>query len=86
MKIRDTARGVPLPLDREDRHLLDFACRWLPFGGARSGDVLVEFGLTPAGYRARVAGLLSNPEIQAMVPSHIDLLRRSFGDARSSGH
>jgi hypothetical protein len=41
----------------EDRHILEHARRWLPYGGC-ADDVLVEFGLTPSGYYARLADIL----------------------------
>ncbi|MGW5385723.1 DUF3263 domain-containing protein [Nocardia sp. NPDC003963] len=52
----------------EDALILEFARRWLPYGGASSGDVLVEFGMTPAGYLARLRRVLDAPVSRRLDP------------------
>ncbi|MCQ4122558.1 DUF3263 domain-containing protein [Rhodococcus tibetensis] len=45
----------------EDARVIEFARRWLPYGGGNTGDLLVEFGMTPAGYLARLREILDGP-------------------------
>jgi hypothetical protein len=41
-------------MDSFDAAILEFARRWSPFGGPRSEDVLIEFGMTPEQYEEHV--------------------------------
>lgn len=50
--------SLPRNLDREDRAVLLFALRWLPFGGAPQDEVFVEFGMTACQFTERVADLI----------------------------
>ncbi|WP_016883737.1 MULTISPECIES: DUF3263 domain-containing protein [unclassified Rhodococcus (in: high G+C Gram-positive bacteria)] len=45
----------------EDAQVIEFARRWLPYGGGTTGDLLVEFGMTPACYVARLRKILAGP-------------------------
>ncbi len=45
----------------EDDRIVEFARRWLPYGGGSPGDLLVEFGMTPAGYLTRLGEILDSP-------------------------
>lgn len=40
------------------RYMLDFALRWLPYGGGHAGDILVHFGLTEHEFFSRLHNLL----------------------------
>ncbi|QTJ67155.1 DUF3263 domain-containing protein [Rhodococcus sp. ZPP] len=65
----------------EDSRILEFARRWLPYGGGNTGDLLVEFGMTPAGYIARLGEILDGPAGWHLDPQlRADL--RSFVDTR----
>ncbi|MGW5153744.1 DUF3263 domain-containing protein [Rhodococcus koreensis] len=47
-------------MTREDQDLLDFASQWLPYGGARREDILVNFGMTPAQFNMRIHRILTS--------------------------
>jgi uracil-DNA glycosylase len=53
----------------EDAQILEFARRWMPYGGGNSGDLLVEFGMTPAGYRDRLRRILNGPVGRRLEPA-----------------
>ena len=42
----------------EEQAMLEFARIWAPYGGARPGDILVEFGMSPARYYQNVTRIL----------------------------
>nr|WP_257792492.1 DUF3263 domain-containing protein [Rhodococcus oxybenzonivorans] len=44
--------------DAEEQAMLELARIWAPYGGARPGDILVEFGMSPATFYARVTRIL----------------------------
>lgn len=44
-------------MDPHDQELLEFAHRWEPFGGPSTGDILVNFGMTPSRFSARLKEL-----------------------------
>ncbi|MFC9833681.1 DUF3263 domain-containing protein [Rhodococcus sp. NPDC127530] len=46
-------------MTRQDQDLLDFASQWLPYGGARREDILVNFGMTPAQFNMRIHRILT---------------------------
>ncbi|MFF2107121.1 DUF3263 domain-containing protein [Rhodococcus koreensis] len=52
----------------EDAQILEFARRWLPYGGGNTGDLLVEFGLTPDGYISRLRRILDGPAVYQLDP------------------
>ncbi|MFI2478584.1 DUF3263 domain-containing protein [Nocardia xishanensis] len=56
------------PSTVEDEQNLEYARRWLPYGGGRPEDTLVEFGLTPCGYIARLAAILDSPAARTLDP------------------
>jgi len=76
-----TARAVPRRatgterISTEDRVMIDFARRWVPFGGPRAGDILVEYGLTPAVFAERVTRLLTAPRHLGLSTAETDALR-----------
>ncbi|MGW5301366.1 DUF3263 domain-containing protein [Rhodococcus aetherivorans] len=59
----------------EDRIMIDFARRWLPFGGPRQEDILVEFGLTPLVFAERVLKLLDAPRALGLPMPEVNALR-----------
>lgn len=61
----------------EDAQILEFARRWLPYGGGNSGDLLVEFGMTPACYVARLGKILDGPTARHLEP-HVRVRLREF--------
>ncbi|MEN0137378.1 MAG: hypothetical protein AAGC80_19670 [Rhodococcus sp. (in: high G+C Gram-positive bacteria)] len=74
----------------EDTRLVEFARRWLPYGGGNTGDLLVEFGMTPACYLARLRKILDGPvgrqldsqfrtELRAFVVARITTPPRTCG-------
>lgn len=52
----------------DDTRIIEFARRWLPYGGGNTGDLLVEFGMTPACYIARLGKILDSPAVQRLDP------------------
>ncbi|MDV6264616.1 hypothetical protein [Rhodococcoides yunnanense] len=38
--------------------LIDFAVRWIPYGGAADEEIWIAFGLDSAGYRRRLQAAL----------------------------
>ncbi|MFD9664900.1 DUF3263 domain-containing protein [Rhodococcus sp. NPDC059968] len=67
----------------EDMRIIEFARRWLPYGGGTTGDLLVEFGMTPACYIARLDSILTGPTANQLDPNFRDDLRR-FVSLRAS--
>lgn len=45
-------------LDAESSAIVDFALRWLPFGGPRADDILVEFGVNMLTFTQRIEKIL----------------------------
>ncbi|MEU2006304.1 DUF3263 domain-containing protein [Rhodococcus sp. NPDC019627] len=60
----------------EDLRIIEFARRWLPYGGGTTGDLLVEFGMTPACYVARLDSILAGPTANQLDPNFREDLRR----------
>ncbi|WP_213575934.1 DUF3263 domain-containing protein [Rhodococcus sp. USK13] len=60
----------------EDMRIIEFARRWLPYGGGTTGDLLVEFGMTPACYIARLDSILARPTDNQLDPNFREDLRR----------
>ena len=60
----------------EDAQILEFACRWLPFGGGEPVDLMVDFGMTPASFAARLARILEGPVAAHLEPELRSDLRR----------
>lgn len=48
--------------------MVDFALRWLPYGGGPAEDIIVGFGLSPREFFARLDSLLRGPAC----PQHLD--------------
>ena len=42
----------------DDQALLDYARMWAPYGGPRRGDILVEFGMSPAHFYTQLRRIL----------------------------
>ena len=53
-------------VDVFDSSMLEFARRWLPFGGPRAGDILVEFGMTITQYELRLLVLIDSTDSRTM--------------------
>lgn len=69
-------------MDSFDESLLDFACRWLPYGGAPLDEVLVRFGMTPEIYAQRLLELLDSVGARVVSTAHRQELRRQLVDDR----
>ncbi|RRQ25292.1 hypothetical protein DK926_24250 [Rhodococcus sp. Eu-32] len=52
----------------EDDRIIDFALRWLPYGGGPAEDIVVGFGISPREFFARLDTLLRGPAR----PPHLD--------------
>lgn len=59
-----------------DAEILAFARKWLPFGGGTSGDILVEFGMTPGHYLSRLDASLRGPAAENLEPEEHQALNR----------
>lgn len=44
----------------DDQALLDYARMWAPYGGPRRGDILVEFGMSPAHFYTHLRRILDS--------------------------
>ncbi len=53
----------------EDRMMLEFARRWIPFGQPPPGDILVEFGMTTARFYSNIRRILHSPN-SVSFPAH----------------
>jgi hypothetical protein len=49
-----------MSLDWYDRQIMQFALRWMPFGGPPEDEMLPRFGLTPGEFRTRFEEIVSN--------------------------
>lgn len=45
-------------MDAESSAIVDFAVRWLPFGGPPADDILVEFGISMLTFAQRIEKIL----------------------------
>lgn len=45
-------------MNTEEQAMLELARSWAPYGGARPGDILVQFGMSPAGFYANITRIL----------------------------
>lgn len=45
-------------MDAESLAIVDFAVRWLPFGGPPADDILVEFGISMLTFAQRIEKIL----------------------------
>ncbi|WP_179377882.1 hypothetical protein [Rhodococcus sp. ACS1] len=50
----------PCRIDAESIALVEFALRWLPFGGPSADDVLVEFGISMLTFAQRIEEILAS--------------------------
>lgn len=46
----------------EDRLMLNFTRRWIPYGGPRASDIYVEFGMTTERFFDRLASVIGKVE------------------------
>ncbi|WP_415972264.1 hypothetical protein [Rhodococcus sp. 077-4] len=56
--------------------LIDFAVRWIPYGGAGDEEIWVAFGLNAAGYRRRLHAALectSHTALDDATRAHLQL-------------
>ncbi|RYF61821.1 MAG: DUF3263 domain-containing protein [Comamonadaceae bacterium] len=47
-------------MSTEDQALLGYARIWAPYGGPRRGDILVEFGMSPAHFYTHLRRILDS--------------------------
>ncbi|OZC57157.1 hypothetical protein CH289_04545 [Rhodococcus sp. RS1C4] len=45
---------------KSDKPILDFALKWLPWGGGPDEDIMVEFGLSTVQFYSRLQALLDS--------------------------
>ncbi len=57
----------------EDDHVVAFATRWLPYGGARRSDIFLTFGVTPTVFGERLHAALGR---RGEAGDHAIMLRR----------
>jgi Protein of unknown function (DUF3263) len=48
------SRRDPPAIDPDDRHLLVFAIRWMPYGGGPADEIFIQFGMTPQRFYERL--------------------------------
>ncbi len=49
----------------ETKRMIDFATRWMPYGGGPAEDILVGFGISPTEYFTRLAAVLREPDTES---------------------
>ncbi|QTJ70694.1 DUF3263 domain-containing protein (plasmid) [Rhodococcus sp. ZPP] len=57
-------------MDQFDANILEFARRWLPYGGPTADDIWTEFGMTTVRYEQQLLTLLDSVDSRRM-PSDI---------------
>lgn len=57
-----------------DTEIVAHARIWAPYGGPRTSEVFVKFGMTPETYRRRIAELLQEP-VTLSITDRIFVLR-----------
>lgn len=58
--------------------MIDFACRWQPFGGGTSDDIFSTFGVPPRPYFTQLTALLSSSVTPELAESQrVKLLRQA---------
>ncbi|WP_124391619.1 hypothetical protein [Rhodococcus wratislaviensis] len=45
-------------VERVDAAILEFACRWLPYGGPPPDEIWIGFGMTTPGFDRRLSRIL----------------------------
>ncbi|MEU2001876.1 DUF3263 domain-containing protein [Rhodococcus sp. NPDC019627] len=55
----------------DDQVLLDYARKWAPYGGPRRGDILVEFGMSPARFYVQLQRILDSVLVTNMSPGEL---------------
>lgn len=65
-------------LSADQLRMLDFAIRWLPFGGGSPGDIFLEFGLSEKKFYDRLLTLITHRSVASgfeenLVESLIDV-------------
>lgn len=65
-------------LDKHEAAMIDFACRWQPFGGGTSDDIFSTFGVPPRPYFTQLTALLSSSVTPELAESQrVKLLRQA---------
>lgn len=58
-------------MDNFDASILDFARRWLPYGGPTADDILTEFGMTTVRYEQQLLMLLLDSVDSRRIPAEV---------------
>ena len=53
-------------MNSEEAAMLELARIWAPYGGAQPGDILVEFGISPATFYGRIIRILRTIALRNM--------------------
>lgn len=58
----DSSEGAPTAgaFSVDQKRMVEFAIRWLPFGGGPRGEIFLEFGLSERGYYERLLTLVTH--------------------------
>ncbi|MFD9664249.1 DUF3263 domain-containing protein [Rhodococcus sp. NPDC059968] len=65
-------------MNLEDKDIVDFARLWIPYGGPRSEDILVKFGMTPSRFYWKLARI-----VEASGPGFLSPSEKRFVDHRN---
>ncbi|PBC44849.1 hypothetical protein CJ179_29195 [Rhodococcus sp. ACS1] len=76
-------------MDSQDSTILEFACRWLPYGGPPSEEILVDFGMTELRFDQHLVRILGSVSSRHLAPGdratlHEQLLERRERRRRSN--
>lgn len=55
-----SSEGAPAALSVDQKRMLEFAIRWLPFGGGPRGEIFLEFGISERTYYDRLLTLVTH--------------------------
>jgi hypothetical protein len=65
-----------------DTAILEFACRWLPYGGPPADEIWVGFGMTMPRYEQRLAKILDSGAAREVPTDVRDLLCAQLSERR----
>lgn len=77
-----TITGNDLPTEHAE--ILDFARRWLPYGGGTAEDILVEFGIGEREYFRRLGEILDGVVGADVDPTTVAAMKQVATDRQAT--
>ncbi|WP_158306516.1 DUF3263 domain-containing protein [Rhodococcus opacus] len=69
-------------MDNVTAAILEFACRWLPYGGPPADEIWIGFGMTAPRYEQRLAKILDTAAGREVPPDIRDRLCAQLSERR----